>query len=313
MRSPRPSHLTIRLDGDLFLPSVGLDSAETRAVLASIRSQQSSPRGWNALVLPSLNYSCLSRADEHTVVVRLPLSSDYTVPSPETLAVSLPAATLASDAAVASADVIVIVEDQPEASLDVRVVSQLIPPLGGVDEAALRSNATYQINITLLHTYGGARSHWPPVFRTQDPWAKELLMGIAPIAKSGREKELGGWVANSGAALTIELATEHLVVIHVAPMPNYDIAAPEAVAIRVPSWAYCNPVLCDICPCTNVVNGKHVQPELRAALDIYVYAEAAACTLGGSLVPTASSEALRSGRLEEVAAAVTRVYHEETQ
>ena len=98
LRSMAGNSLIIHLQGDTFVPAVLLPGEASAAMLASIRSDQNEPGGWNAVVQPALTYAALAWDGEAPSVLRLTLPQFYlySITAPETVKVSIPAVAVAS-------------------------------------------------------------------------------------------------------------------------------------------------------------------------------------------------------------------------
>ena len=70
--------------------AVGLDSAESAALLDGLASAQAEASGWRAVVRPLLAYADLRRVDDATVILTVPQAAGYDVAAPETLTLAVP-------------------------------------------------------------------------------------------------------------------------------------------------------------------------------------------------------------------------------
>ena len=115
------SNLTITLGDDYWVESLGEDTTASTDLLAALvcfpggqaTGQEQTitvngqpvrtPTGWNALILPSLNYTHLTRTSATTVVVQLPHFPCYDLLYPELLTLSVPATAVQTRRAVLAA------------------------------------------------------------------------------------------------------------------------------------------------------------------------------------------------------------------
>ena len=121
--------LTIRLYNDLFSPELGVDgSSATAALLSVLASSQSEPGGFNAIIRPTISAAHVERQSDTEVDVRIPAAGVlYVINYPETIHLSLPAATVQSGQSIDLVD---------PASLIIRADPGLVTLAGGEDDDA---------------------------------------------------------------------------------------------------------------------------------------------------------------------------------
>ena len=103
LRRAQGHSLVVTLSADAFVPSIMLPGDASEAFLAGIKSDcaAAAPNcaaGWNAIVRPALAYTAVSwnATAPHVAVVAIPQFVSYDVIAPETIAVVVPAAAVAS-------------------------------------------------------------------------------------------------------------------------------------------------------------------------------------------------------------------------
>ena len=92
LRSAESHTLDITLHDDTWLPSVGLDSLASAALLNGLVSAQQEPNGWNTAVRPLLTSADLTRLDAQTVRLTIPQRAGYDISQPETITLTVPPA-----------------------------------------------------------------------------------------------------------------------------------------------------------------------------------------------------------------------------
>eukprot|EP00163_Fabomonas_tropica_P001252 TRINITY_DN10953_c0_g1_i1.p1 TRINITY_DN10953_c0_g1~~TRINITY_DN10953_c0_g1_i1.p1 ORF type:complete len:1695 (-),score=317.99 TRINITY_DN10953_c0_g1_i1:96-5180(-) len=90
------STIVVSLVNDLFHPSIGGDNANTTEFLATIVSSQSESTGWNAKVVPALNYTHVVLDNDQQVTVTLPPVPGYSITAAEYVTVDVPSSALQS-------------------------------------------------------------------------------------------------------------------------------------------------------------------------------------------------------------------------
>ena len=240
-------------------------------LIEALSSMQDEPNGWNAVAQGSILPEHVSRLDNSTVRITLhPLGSRYSIVSPETLTLVVP------PELVASAQPLPAVFLHPPGVGHADAAGLRISPSAGnaslhgsfvsaATRADLRSAAEHVLSITL-----GAGEAWRPevglndvecIFGDRACPTRDLLAGFTT-----RSGEASGWESVLGAALTyldvlrIDDTTLH---IRLGPMPAYSIAAPEFLALTVPSTALRSDASLTLTPpLTIAVNQTNGRPRL---------------------------------------------------
>ena len=106
--APDSIELDIELRENTWAPAVGNDKWASKALLASLVSQQSEAYGWNQVVRRYLQERYLKRQSDHLLTLTLPQYGIYEITSPETLDVVLPGNLVSSGANVTSPSLVVI-------------------------------------------------------------------------------------------------------------------------------------------------------------------------------------------------------------
>ena len=107
---------------DFFTAMVGhrhIDPAATVTLLEGVRSAQSEPAGWNAVVLPALTKVNVERRTPTQLTVTLPRVPTYDISVPETVTVFLPPAAVSSGQRIVASPFFVIEADVGRAALRV--------------------------------------------------------------------------------------------------------------------------------------------------------------------------------------------------
>ena len=92
--------VTLTLEGESWVPGIGVDAAVSEALERGFRSLQDEPAGFNAIIMPALvsrNATAIDRIDDTTIEISLPPIPSYHVVNPETLVVSVPANAVTSN------------------------------------------------------------------------------------------------------------------------------------------------------------------------------------------------------------------------
>ena len=213
--------------GDGWASGVGVPgSAPTAALLAGLTAEQSEPSGWNAIVRPSLGSANVSAPVNGTVRLSLPQLCDaclYSIASPETIRLVVPAAALLSGSPVLAAGALVI-----NASAGAVV-------LGGslAAGAADRDIADVHPRVLELRLLDDA---WEPrMGHAAFAPTAELLGGLRPLVEQPR-----GWgavVASGLGARSVRRVDEYTLAIDVPQFAAYKLRAPETVTLEVPGAA----------------------------------------------------------------------------
>jgi len=202
--------LEVTLHGDEFVAGVGGPTGDeqlSRLLLASIAADQDGvsggeAAGWDAVIQPALTPAMLRRTSNAAVQLLLPPAAGYAIAAPETVRVALPAALLTSNATLGYAYAPLVIHPDADAEtetdngngngLELRVETSLAPRAGLVDETHLRSNASVEFNITLLHNVSGVRSEWPPGL-ADDGYVAARLALMRGVAASARGRGHPSW------------------------------------------------------------------------------------------------------------------------
>ena len=111
---------TVAITNDTFASLVGhrhIVPDATRALLSGVRSAQSEPAGWNAIVVPALQELNVARTGT-LVLVTIPRVPTYDITAPETISLTIPGAVLTSGRTVRATPDIPIEAEAGSASLD---------------------------------------------------------------------------------------------------------------------------------------------------------------------------------------------------
>ena len=273
--SLRTSALTLRLRlvGDRFRAGAGaasgLDDADARALLGSIRSEQDEPAGWNAIIRPGLLSGALAgrvaRLKRNLVEISLPSNADYALSAPETLTVELPGSVLQSQrdlevAVVASPPLIIRTSPTtpiahvtaPDGAGGTRVL------VGALEEADVRAPFTLHLRL--------ADDTWSTELGTSEAATAPLLQAVRSL-----QDEPAGFNAAVKPALTWQNVsvpagynrTELRIAFSGAA--RFNIGTPEAIVLVLPASA--------------LASGQ----ALRSP-DLLVRAEAGTLGIGGSMI-----------------------------
>ena len=99
-----PEHtLELHLHGDAWMPEVGTDdgtNGATSQLLQALRTTSSAAYGWNEEVVASMTASSVTQLSDTVVVLTLPRAANYSIVQPETIDITIPAASVRSNAAI---------------------------------------------------------------------------------------------------------------------------------------------------------------------------------------------------------------------
>ena len=244
LRSVAFLDLVVVLDGDYFLPSIGLDSAETTAFLDGLKSDVSAAQnelGWAATVRPLLSHTSLQRLNESAVRLRVPPTPRYRSALHEALTIDWNTTAPADGSAAAS---IAVTTSRKPYHLPLTAIVPTGTPRGVVGGSilaslsadALRGTETL-LNVT-LHLPGNAS------LRIDNRTAALLLPHVSAVLPEGRREDgsvyaeqARGWNAlhRDGGALSVYVMTPTHVSFSVAPAPTYAIAYPETIRVTIPA------------------------------------------------------------------------------
>lgn len=230
------SNLTVILEGDSWLPSVGLPhlgSAEydlQRRIVAGFVSSQDStdPGGWQNIVAKGLRAEDVQRLDDRTLLVDLRQFAHFAISAPETIVAALPRDAFISGAVPVFAAPLVIRPTLSRARLSGTLLTE-------ASEASLRSAATLDLRVTLT----GDDAWAPEVGRLESAAdfaiARALLDGIVPSLN-----EAHSWTSVVSPRLTekhLARRDPRTVVVELPQFIHYDIVEPEYLTVTVPGKA----------------------------------------------------------------------------
>ena len=222
--------LEITVHADTWQPLVGIDVGASVLLLSGLRSIQSEPYGWNAIVLPGLASSNLVRKSETVLEVTLPLFAEYEISAPETLVLTIPVGSLTSNQSVVATPTIRI-QPLPGAAFLTG------PLLNATTERRLGAGQLVDFNVTLVN------DTWVAGVGREDSAAhaqltKDLIAAINPYGQWA--PEVSGWEQVVRPALLgaspqpVYRASDVTIAVSIPAAPSYDIVAPETLALRIP-------------------------------------------------------------------------------
>ena len=193
----------------------------TRALLSGVRSAQSEPAGWNAIVVPALRELNVARTGT-LVLVTIPRVPTYDITAPETISLTLPAAAVASGQRILVTPSFVI---EPTAG---RAVVRLVA-LQHLTADDIRAPPPVKLAIDVYN------DEWTPTLgmATGADLTRELLASL-----TSAQDEPHGWNAVVGAGLEYsDLYREDAatLTITVPQFADYEITAPETLTARLPA------------------------------------------------------------------------------
>ena len=219
LRSVHAHVLDMTLVGDTWLPGVGLDGAESSALLSGLASTQSETGGWRAVVAPMLSSTDLLRLDDQTVRLTIPQIAGYDIAAPETLRLTVPQGATFARSVLTAPESITF---EPSAGTG-RFGGDLMT-LG--NDASIQDASTLSLVLTL----------------TSDLWSTDietyanmqaLLSGIYSL--QGEEQ---GWNAIVQKRLlqqpAITRVSDTIISIAIPSVVDYDISAPETIVATIP-------------------------------------------------------------------------------
>ena len=174
---------------DFFTAMVGhrhIDPAATVTLLEGVRSAQSEPAGWNAVVLPALTKVNVERRTPTQLTVTLPRVPTYDISVPETVTVFLPPAAVSSGQRIVASPFFVIEADVGRAALRVLPDPRTAAVLPTTSATAATSTALSEASM---------RDLYPPsigLVLSVDSWLQTLGM---PTGAAATEALLAGIVS----------------------------------------------------------------------------------------------------------------------
>ena len=215
--------IVVTLANDAFVDTFGADNAITDAFIAALTSDGAEATGWNAAVLPKLNFTAIAVSADRTVAtVTLPPVLEYDISVVENIAVTTPAAATYEGVSLG-----------PEGPFP---IDPYIPYgitalwLGGTNEADLAAGLlTLQITIqsdTFVGTLGDS----------DNPETLALLAGIVSMEPGMSH----GWPVEVAPLLSsahVTLQSPTVVEIDVPAVATYAISATEHINVTVPASA----------------------------------------------------------------------------
>ena len=210
------SQLTINLYDDILLSGV-----EAQIPMIISGSLGAAPGSWNQIVQPALsaaNVAIFTRENGFDVVIDIPAQPAYAISEPETVQVVVPASMLASEQAITASPAFVI---EVAGATGTLIEGSLV---GGVSEDALASGELQNLTITL----------------EGDTWlnnaaSPSLLAGLVSASS-----EPGGWMSSTRPSLTLahmHVLANTTLALYFRGNPDYQITAPETIAVEVPAAA----------------------------------------------------------------------------
>ena len=143
IQSPEPSTLQVQLNNVEFSDQLAASMELQTALVRSGTSAQSSEYGWNAIVQPALSAANLQIVDQTSAIITIPQFGRYSITSPETITLTVPAVTLkCCGEDVLATPAFIVQAPQPEA----RFGGTLLKNVG---ENELRTTANYTLSVTL--------------------------------------------------------------------------------------------------------------------------------------------------------------------
>lgn len=256
MRAVGGNVLAVMLTRDSFSPSVALPGEASEALLAGIRSVQSEPRGFNAMVAPALKWTDVSWSAENasTILITLPQVYRFDISAPETVTVVVPAAACRSSRRAMQPATLVLHPTRP-----------IIRLSGGLlDRATDEGVRSAEPSMLELHI-DGDDLFLPTLGQPQEPITTELLASLV-VTSGGVAMDRGGdafaanqtgsiagdaiadghpalvtrgWMSASTSlrAENVELMSATFVRISIPQMALYRPQVPETLSVTVPSAA----------------------------------------------------------------------------
>ena len=244
--------LFVTLHADTWQPGIGLDLELTGQLLRGLRAVTDEEYGWNNVVSPGLlrglsdqfesNMASplLERLSDHELVLLIPMFREYQITVPEVVVLTIPHNALTSNQTIVALPSI-RVPAVPGSAL----ISGAL--LNATDEDVLRQGAAVDhrgvsFNLTL------SNDSWVPGVGGSAWYERELslalLRAIVPTGTWGVEE--AGWQRVVRPALLAPALTndelplvrvdDYTIAFVVGAAPDYNIVAPETLAIHIPRY-----------------------------------------------------------------------------
>lgn len=215
--------LIITLDGYTWVATVGGDNEITTALIAGIDSGGTETNGWDAVVKANMVYTDIERPSDTVVEITLGAEATYSITTPETVTVTIPATAL-----VESEDSIVATP-----TFEITATSDPVAALTGT----LADNATEAQIVaggeTLIITL--TDDTWVAAGATFDGQRQAIINGM-----DSAQSEATGWDAEVKAkeVVTAVVRTNNTIVtITLTAAAAYDVSANETLTVTVPAAA----------------------------------------------------------------------------
>ena len=231
VRAPPALDALVVLDGDEFLPAIGLDGADTDRLLAGVvssASEDDEPAGWAALVGPTLTHVAVTRVNASAVRLRLPITPMYSLQAPETIVANYnttadPAVAIPSGRPVFAT----LGRIDPAGPPRARLHGELFDAL---EERWLRANPAATVwpllNVSLCCNLSFGYSGVSNVTRAA------LLAGL-----SSAQDEENGWNARIAPTVSVVEVRPTSMAFSIAPNREYAVMAPETLSLTIPQSA----------------------------------------------------------------------------
>jgi hypothetical protein len=242
LRSAATLEVEVLLQGDMWAAGVGDDHPATAALLAGLRSAQDEPAGWNAAVLPALDFRHVTVVSPTALRIALRQVAFYQIDEPETITARIPASALASDLPVVASPQIVI---RATPGSVVCGGSFAAAPTEAAIAGAEATPGTLRLTLQ--------RDSWSPsIVRAaalhaadSDSWlpaAERATLHALVEGLVSEQREPAGWAAVMvpllAATANITLEDEGAtLLLDVPATAAYAILAPETIFVRIPPVA----------------------------------------------------------------------------
>ena len=216
--------LAIRLVGDAFIDS---EEELTTLMRSGISSSSSEASGFNNILAPNLG---VRRESDSLLVVSVPLTSAYDVLAPEVLSLSVPPNAVLSNQGARSGIGLEIKPSRGSVVLsDADSPDALYLYLDKSEEAVRSSSQRIALQLAL------SGDSWDDAVGLDSNASMLLIQGFTCASK-----QASGWNAIVRRTLdytALELLDERTLRLTIPQSANYDISAPETVAVSIPGIA----------------------------------------------------------------------------
>ena len=281
LRSAATVEVEVLLQGDMWAAGVGDDHPATVALLAGLRSAQDEPAGWNAAVLPALDFRHVTVDSPTALRIELRQVAFYQIDEPETITASIPATALASDLPVVASPQIVIratpgsvVCGGSFATAPTEAAIAGAAAIPGTLRLTLQRDSWSPSIVRAAALHAADSEQWLPAAERATVHA--LIEGIV-----SEQSEPAGWTAvmvpllAATANITLEDNGATLL-LDVPATEAYGILAPETIFVRIPPVAVASAAT------------------LLASPPLVVYATPGEGTFGGTLAASPLMETVQA-------------------